>query len=108
MKKFYLLMMLFITSTVMGQTPIITMILDGDCSGGNPKVLEVYADGAVDFTNYSLEKQSNGGTWGTTYDLSPIGTITDDFVYIYSDDPVFATEFQIGRASCRERVYDLV
>ena len=93
MKKFYLLMMLFITSTVMGQTPIITMILDGDCSGGNPKVLEVYADGAVDFTNYSLEKQSNGGTWGTTYDLSPIGTITDDFVYIYSDDPVFATEF---------------
>lgn len=78
----------------MGQTPIITMILDGDCPGGNPKVLEVYAQGTVDFTNYSLENQTNTNTtWGNTYDLSAIGTVTDEFVYIYKDDPSFATEF---------------
>lgn len=94
MKKFYLLMMLFITSTVMGQTPIITMILDGDCPGGNPKVLEIYAQGTVDFTNYSLENQTNANTtWGNTYDLTPLGTVTDEFVYLHSDDPSFAIEF---------------
>ncbi|PWH87086.1 T9SS type A sorting domain-containing protein [Brumimicrobium oceani] len=94
MKKIYLLMMLFFTSTVMAQTPIITMIMDGDCPGGVPKVLEVYAQGTVDFSNYSLENQMNAGTtWGNTYDLSPIGTITDEFVYIHADDPSFATEF---------------
>lgn len=94
MKKIYVLMLLFISTTVMGQTPIITMIMDGDCTGGAPKVLEVYAQGTVDFSNYSLENQMNAGTaWGNTYDLSPIGTITDEFVYIHADNPNFATEF---------------
>src|SRR5690554_1597066 len=94
MRKIYLMMLLFISTTVMGQTPIITMIMDGDCTGGAPKVLEVYAQGTVDFSNYSLENQMNAGTtWGNTYDLSPIGTITDEFVYIHADDPNFATEF---------------
>jgi hypothetical protein len=94
MKKMYLLMLLFISSTVIGQTPIITMIMDGDCSGGNPKVLEIYAQGTVDFTNYSLENQTNANTtWGNTFDLSPIGTVTNEFVYIHSTDVSFATEF---------------
>ncbi|RFC55114.1 T9SS type A sorting domain-containing protein [Brumimicrobium aurantiacum] len=93
MKKFYLLSMLFIASTIYGQSPIITMIMDGDCSGGNPKAIEIYADGAVDFSNYSLQKQSNGGAWGSDYDLSALGTITDEFVYVYADDPSFVTEF---------------
>src|SRR5690554_110071 len=93
MKKFYLLMLLFISTTVMGQTPIITMIMDGDCTGGAPKVVELYAQGTVDFSNFSLEKSSNGGAWGNAFDLSPLGTVTDEFVYIYKDDPSFATEF---------------
>lgn len=93
MRKFYLLMLLFISTTVMGQTPIITMIMDGDCSGGTPKVVELYAQGTVDFSNFSLEKSSNGGAWGNAFDLSPLGTVTDEFVYIYKDDPSFATEF---------------
>ncbi|MBW2960477.1 T9SS type A sorting domain-containing protein [Mesonia aestuariivivens] len=85
MKKITLLFALMISLISFGQTPIITMIADGDCSGGNPKVVEIYADGAVDFSLYSIEKQSNGGSWGTTTSLSSFGTVTDDFIYVYSD-----------------------
>ncbi len=78
----------------MGQSPIITMIMDGDCIGGNPKVLEIYAQGTVDFSNYSLENQTNANTtWGNTFDLSALGIVSNDFVYLHSDDPSFATEF---------------
>ena len=60
-------------------------------------MVEIYAQGAVDFTLYSLEKQSNGAaSWGTTTSLQSFGTVTDDFIYIYSDsssDEVFATEY---------------
>jgi len=62
---------------------MITAIVDGDCSGGNPKLLEIYAKGTVDFTLYSLENQTNSNsTWGNTQDLSTLGTVTDGFVYI--------------------------
>ena len=68
------------------QTPIITMIADGDEAHGTPKVLEIYANGTVDFTQYSLQNQTNGNaTWGTAFDLSPLGTVTDGFVYVFSE-----------------------
>jgi hypothetical protein len=86
MKKNYflsLLLTLFISVFSFGQSPIITAIVDGDCSGGNPKLLEIYAKGTVDFTLYSLENQTNSNsTWGNTQDLSSLGTVTDAFVYI--------------------------
>lgn len=86
--------LMFIAFTSMAQTPIITMIADGDCAGGNPKVLEVYADGTVDFSMYSLENQTNTNTtWGNALNLADLGTLTDEFAYIYADDPAFATEF---------------
>jgi len=95
MKKITLLMScMLIALASMAQTPIITMISDGDCSGGNPKVLEVYADGTVDFSLYSLENETNGNTgFGNSFNLSGLGTVTDDFVYIHADDPTFATEY---------------
>ncbi|MDQ7916249.1 T9SS type A sorting domain-containing protein [Mesonia sp. MT50] len=95
MKKITLFMsLMFIAFTSMAQTPIITMIADGDCAGGNPKVLEVYADGTVDFSMYSLENQTNTNTtWGNALNLADLGTLTDEFAYIYADDPAFATEF---------------
>ncbi len=84
MKKIYLLFALMITGLSIAQTPIITMIADGDETGGNPKVLEIYAQGTVNFADYSLENQTNSSTtWGNTFDLSPLGTVTDDFVYVY-------------------------
>ena len=52
MKKITLLFTLMISMISLGQTPIITMISDGDCYGGTPKVVEIYAQGTVDFSNY--------------------------------------------------------
>jgi len=86
MKKIYLLLSLLLVSLSYAQTPIITMIADGDETGGTPKLLEIYANGTVDFTQYSLENQTNANTtWGNAFDLSPLGTVTDAFVYVYND-----------------------
>ena len=99
MKKFYSLLCLSITGLTFAQTPIITGIMDGDCSGGNPKVLEIYANGTVDFSNFSLENQTNAATtWGNTLSLAPLQVRTNSFVYVVYGDPaaigpVFAAEF---------------
>ncbi|SHE81566.1 Por secretion system C-terminal sorting domain-containing protein [Psychroflexus salarius] len=94
MKKITLLVAFLFSAISFSQSPIITMISDGDCSGGNPKVVEIYADGTVDFSNYSLEIQTNANTtWGNTLNLGGLGVITDDFVYIHKDDASFATEY---------------
>jgi surface antigen len=83
MKQTYLLMMLFISAITCAQGPIITLIVDGDCSGGNPKLLEIYADGPVDFANFSLENETNAGTtFGNTFSLAAFGTVTDGFIYV--------------------------
>lgn len=94
MKKITFLFTLFISLVAFSQTPIITMISDGDCAGGNPKVVELYANGTVDFANYSLEIQTNANeNWGNTLNLADLGVVTDDFVYIHKEDESFATEY---------------
>ncbi len=94
MKKITLLLTLLISAFAVAQTPILTMISDGDCSGGNPKVVEIYAQGTVDFANYSLEIQTNSNdTWGNALNLGDLGVITDDFVYVHKEDVSFATEY---------------
>lgn len=100
MKKLYTLSLLIASCAAFAQTPIITGIMDGDCSGGNPKVLEIYANGTVDFGNYAIENQTNAtvGTWGQTMNLATLGTKTDTFVYVVQGDPavvtsVFTAEF---------------
>lgn len=59
---------------------IITGIVDGDLSGGNPKAIELYIDGTEDLSNYSLERSSNGNPFASVLALS--GSYTDEFVYI--------------------------
>jgi len=102
MKKIYLFILLIISTLSFGQgVPVISMVADGDCTGGTPKVVEIYANGAVDFTLFSLQKSPNGGAWGSTLDLSALGTVTDDFVYIYdegSNAGAFANEFPSATA----------
>ncbi len=76
-------MLLLVSATTFAQQPIITAIVDGDCSGGNPKLLEIYAQGTVDFANYSLENETNANTgFGNSFSLSGLGTVIDDFVYV--------------------------
>ncbi|MHA7057035.1 lamin tail domain-containing protein [Aquimarina sp. M1] len=84
MKKFYFLLFTITFSFAsFGQSPIITAIVDGTCTGGNPKLLEIYADGTVDFSLYSIENQTNANTtWGNTQNLAGFGVVTDDFVYV--------------------------
>lgn len=99
MKKLYTMLLAVSGTLSFGQTPIITGIMDGDCSGGHPKALEIYASGTVDFADYALENQTNASTtWGNSLSLAPLGIKTDTFVYIIYGDPtavgeVFAAEF---------------
>ena len=99
MKKNYfitLILTMCFSMLSFAQTPMITMILDGDCSGGNPKMLEIYASGTVDFSLYTLEKQSNANTsWSSAQSLSDFGTVTNAFVYVSTagSSTALATEF---------------
>lgn len=87
MKKLYTLTLVLAASLSFAQTPIITGLLDGPCPGGHPKAVEIYASGTVDFSNYSIEKQSNANTtWDSTLSLSTFGIVTNDFVYIIAND----------------------
>ncbi len=95
MKKITLILSLLLAYTGFSQ-PVITAVIDGTCTGGTPKVVEIYAKGTVDFANFSLERQTNANTtWGATFSLASFGTVTNDFVYVYYDgsNNNFATEF---------------
>ena len=95
MKKNYALLFLLLVSSFGFAQPIITAIVDGPCSGGTPKMLEIYAQGTVNFSTYSLENQTNANTtWGSPAALTDLGTVTDAFVYVYNGDPaIFNAEF---------------
>ena len=97
MKKNYILTLflsLLISGFALGQGPMITIISDGDCSGGNPKMVEIYAQGEVDFTLYSLENQTNANTsWGATMSLASFETVTDDFIYVYYSSIIIVSIF---------------
>lgn len=97
MKKnyFVFLITMFLTSLTWGQSVIITAVIDGKapsdgCSGSsgssNPKAVELYVDGTVDFTNYTYEVESNGPSSGnlswSSEDISSLGVRTNEFVYI--------------------------
>lgn len=93
MKKLYFLLLL--TSAFGFSQPILTAIVDGDCTGGSPKVVEIFAQGTVDFSNYNIELQTNANTtWGSSTSLASLGTRTNEFVYIISNhETIFNTEF---------------
>ncbi|MCO6162035.1 T9SS type A sorting domain-containing protein [Flavobacterium sp. NRK F7] len=103
MKKLYFLSLLLGTSLTFGQSPIITAMIDGPCTGGYPKVCEIYANGTVDFSLYSAQNQTNANTtWGATLDLTPLGTRTDEYVYIIQtggNTAIATTEFPSITAS---------
>lgn len=101
MKKIYTLAIALFGAFAFAQNPILTTIVDGPCTGGTPKLLEIYASGTVDFTQYTLQNQTNANTtWGTgtngSQDLSSFGTRTNEFVYVVmtnGDLSIATTEF---------------
>ena len=83
MKKLYTLLLSLGATFGFAQTPVLTAVVDGPCTGGYPKVCEIYANGTVDFTAFTLQNQTNASaTWGANLDLTPLGTRTNEFVYV--------------------------
>jgi len=107
MKKIYLILTMLLTSMSFGQ-PVITAIVDGTCSGGTPKMIEIFAQGQVDFSQYAVQKQSNGGGFATSgsgvFDLSVFGTVENDYVYIYNaaDETAFLAEFPSAASKAKQ------
>ncbi len=95
MKKIFSTLFLITGLWFLSAQPVITMIVDGTCSG-YPKVLEIYANGTVDFSQYALQQQTNSNTsWSSPVSLTDLGTVTNDYVYVYYDSSYdnFLTEF---------------
>lgn len=75
------------------QNVLITGYVDATCAGADGRALEIYIDGTVDFTGYTLDKQSNGGGFTSSSGISELGTLTDEFAYITNDQTIFEGEF---------------
>ena len=64
---------------------IITGVLDGDLSGGNPKCAELYVSGTVDLSSYSVNNYNNGSS-SSSNTTSLSGTYTNEYVYVVKSD----------------------
>jgi hypothetical protein len=103
MKKLYFLSLLLGSAFTFAQ-PILTALIDGPCTGGFPKVCEIYANGTVDFTAFSFQNQTNANTtWSATpLDLSPLGSRSNEYVYVIytgADVSIATAEFPSITAS---------
>ncbi|QTE21511.1 T9SS type A sorting domain-containing protein [Polaribacter cellanae] len=78
-----------------GQTVLITGYVDAPCTGAKPRTVEIYVSGTIDFTDWKLQRQSNGKGYTTNIDLTNLGTITDAFAYITNDSAGFTSEFNV-------------
>lgn len=96
MKKITLLLSLLVTTFVFAQNPVITGYVDSTCPGANGRTLEIYVDGTVDFTDWKIVRQSNGGGFTTNINISDLGTVSDDFAYITNDENILLQEFGIS------------
>lgn len=94
MRNFLLAFSLIFSLTMAGQEVIMTGIIDGSQSG-SPRAVELYVNGTVDLSTYSIERYSNGANSpnGAVETLS--GTYTDAFVYIVNNqhDAAFTSTF---------------
>ncbi|NJN50171.1 MAG: lamin tail domain-containing protein [Polaribacter sp.] len=101
MKKNYFLSFLFTLITYFGifaQSVVITGYVDSPCSGANGRTLELYVDGTVDFTDWTIVRQTNGGGFSpgsSTIQIGALGTVTNAFVYITNSTTILQSEFGI-------------
>ena len=96
MKKNYFLFTFLVLSFVsFAQNVTITKIIETDCGDPFVKSVELYVDGTVDFsTEVVLNFMQNGKAWsGIQIDVSGLGVISDQFVYIARDIALMQAEF---------------
>ncbi len=88
-----LLLLLLLSTFASAQEVIITGIIDGDQSG-SPRAVELYINGTVDLTGYSLGRYANGAP--AENDATALsGSYTDEFVYVINNqhDAAFTSTF---------------
>lgn len=92
MKQKYFLALLFILSYsfIFSQSVVITSVVDGTLKDGgcnvgsgtsNPRFVELYVHGTINFAGYSMGLAQNGGSY-VKKSLTALGTISDQFVYV--------------------------
>lgn len=108
MKKLYTLSFILLAAAGFAQSVVITRVVDGTLSaegcaattGGtsSPKIVELYVSGTINFTNYRIQTESNGAAdasaiaWNSGLDLSPLGSVSDSFVYLVGGGATTFTE----------------
>lgn len=97
-KKILLLFLtLFICySSVIAQEALITGYVDSPCPQAKGRTLEIYVSGTINFTNWKLVRQANGGGYTFNIDISALGTLTDEFAYITNSKTTLDQEFGIN------------
>ncbi len=96
MKQITLFIALVFSTFVFAQQALITGYVDSPCPSANGRVLEIYVDGTIDFTGWTVQRQSNGNGFTTNIDLSSFATISDAFIYITNNEATFTGEFGIS------------
>ena len=70
--------------------------MDSPCAGGIGKTLEMYVDGTLDLTDWTIETRANANNFpGSVISLADLGTITDSFIYATNSSETFIAEFGI-------------
>ena len=96
MKKI-LLLFIFLPLILVGQeTILISAILDGDRSGGNPKMVELYAKTDIaDLSVFGLESGSNGAASSGTqeYTFDAVELSAGEFIYVTTNQAELETYF---------------
>lgn len=94
MKKITFLFVLMFSS--FAQNPVITGYIDSTCPNADGRTLELYVEGSVDFTEWNIGRQCDGSGFITNIDISALGTVSDDFVYITNDETILLQEFGVS------------
>ena len=96
MKKI-LLLFIFLPLILVGQeTILISAILDGDRSGGNPKMVELYAKTDIaDLSVFGLESGTNGAASSGTqeYTFDAVELSAGEFIYVTTNQAELETYF---------------
>ena len=96
MKKNYFLFTFLVLSFVsFAQNVTITKIIETDCPGPWVKSIELYVTGTVNFeTDVTLNYMQNAKAWSENQlDVSGLGVVSDQFVYIVRDIALMQAEF---------------